>query len=212
MRRIAALILVALLPACVYAVCGEPHPRLVCAEYFQSQAVVEAKLARSTYIASPNDMDGHIYEMKTEKILRGNPGKSFDTWEENSSGRATFDWTPGRSYLLFLSSQQARGWVLDGCGNSGPLTHAADALKEIREIPSRSGGLIQVIIGGDSFTYSVRDARVQAISPKGSYSATTNDHGVAQIRVPSGQYSVTVPGHQVQAFDFTYEYPEKVTI
>jgi hypothetical protein len=215
MRTIAAsLILAGLIPTSVYAVCSEPQPRLVCAEYFRSQAVVEAKLVRSRYVAPSNDMDGHIYEMKTEKVLSGNPGISFDIWEENSSGRAGFEWKPGRSYLLFLISKEDRGWGLDGCGNSGPLEHAATALKQIREISGRREGIIEVAVGGDWLAWSppMTNVKVSASSAQNAYSAVTNRKGVAEIHAPAGQYTVTVPNHRVQPFDFTYDDPNKVTI
>jgi hypothetical protein len=159
-------------------------------------------------------MDGHIYEMKTEKVLSGNPGISFGIWEENSSGRAGFEWKPGRSYLLFLVSKEDRGWGLDGCGNSGPLEHAATALKQIREISVRREGIIQVAVGGDWLAWSppMTNVRVRASSAQNTYSAITNRKGIAEIRVPAGQYTVTVPDHSLRAFDFTYDDPNKVTI
>ena len=213
-RRIAAsLIFAGLLPVSLCAVCGQPQPRLVCAEYFRSQAVVEAKLVRSRYIAPSNEMDGHIYEMKTERVLSGNPGNSFDIWEENSSGRAGFAWEPGHSYLLFLTSQSNRGWELDGCGNSGLLEKKQSALSEIEALQTRRGGMIQVAVGGDWIVGGpTRDAKVLVQGTHETFSANTNDKGIAEIRVPAGQYSVTVPDHRVQAFDFTYDYPEKITI
>jgi hypothetical protein len=215
MKTIAAsLILAGLIPTSAQAVCGQPQPRLVCGEYFSSEAVVEAKVVRSTYIAPQNEIDGHIYEMKTEEVLSGNPGSSFDIWEENSSGRAGFEWKSGRSYLLFLTSKKNRGWELDGCGNSGPLEHAAVALKQIRAISARQGGMIQVAVGGDWIEWSppVTEIEVRASNSQRAYSAITNRRGIAEIRVPAGQYTVTVPNHRVQAFDFTYDYPEKITI
>ncbi len=151
--------------------------------------------------------------MKTEKILGGNPGGSFDIWEENSSGRASFDWQVGSSYLLFLTSQSDRGWVLDGCGASGPLEKKQSALREIAALQKRHGGMIQVAVGGDWLAGGpMRSTEVKAQGTQGTFSATTNDKGIAEIHVPAGQYSVTVPGHQAQAYDFTYDYPEKTTI
>jgi hypothetical protein len=195
------------------AVCNQPQPRLVCAEFFDSQVVVEATLVRSNYIAPANDMDGHIYDMQTEKMLRGKISPLFQIWEENSSGRATFGWKPGRSYLLFLHSKMGDGWVLDGCGNSGSLSHATAALKEIDAIRGARGGMIQVAVGGDFTTYSIEGAVVRASSSQGSYSSTTNKRGVAEIHVPSGEYRVVVSSkEEVRPFDLSYADPQKIVI
>lgn len=204
---------VILLSASALCVCGEPHPRLVCGEYFQSKAVVEAKLIRSEYIASETDMDGHVYTMKTGKILRGQIDSSFQVWEENSSGRATFDWNIGDSYLLFFYAKQNRGWVLDGCGNSGPLAKAHLALHEIVDLPKRHGGMIQVGVGGNWIVGGpISDVKVSANGTPGSFFATTDAKGIAEIHVPTGQYSVSVPNENVVPFDFTYDDPRKVVI
>lgn len=215
MRLCIAFCSITLLSVKLAAVCSQPQPRLVCAEYFQSAVVVEARLVHSNYVSAPNETtDGHIYKMQTATILRGNVGPSFQVWEENSSGRAAFDWVVGHSYLLFLYSKQDRGWVLDGCGNSGPLTHAAAALKQIQEIASRRGGMIQVAVGGSWISSSppMGEITVRAQSPQGTYTATTNDEGIAEIKVPAGRYSVTVPSQKVQPFDLTYDDPAKILI
>lgn len=215
MRSVAPLlVLVALLYTRASAVCSAPQPRLVCAEYFASQAVVEAKLVGSEYIAPANDIDGHVYHLKTEKTLRGNTGPTFDVWDENSSGRTTFDWTSGHSYLLFLLRKGDRGWVVDGCGNSGPLESAATALKQVQEIPSEHQGMIQVAVGGDWLAWSppVAGLLTKAQGPGGTYSATTNRKGVAEIHVSAGKYSVTVPDRTVLPFDFSYDDPGKVVV
>jgi hypothetical protein len=196
------------------AVCGAPQPRLVCAEYFSSEVVVGAKLVRSEHIVPTNDIDGHVYEMRTEKVVGGKIGNSFQVWEENSSGRAGFEWVVGGSYLLFLYSKEDRGWLLDGCGNSGPLEKKQSVLQEIEALQNRNGGMIQVAIGGDWLAWSppMSGVEVKAQGTHGTFSATTNDKGVAEIHVPAGQYALTVPNQQVQSYDFTYDYPENITI
>jgi len=174
---------------------------------------VQAKLIRSEYITPGNEMDGHLYTMKAEKILRGQIDSSFQVWEENSSGRATFDWNEGDPYLLFLYTEYKRGWVLDGCGNSGPLAKAQLALREIARLPKRHGGMIQVGLGGNWIVGgSITGVEVNAEGMQGSFFATTNAKGIAEILVPEGQYSVTVPNPNLIPFDFTYDDPRKVVI
>lgn len=216
MAAIATLLTcVTLAPMHVVAVCSRPQPRLVCAEYFGSRVVVKARLVNSREAtASGNDLDGQIYQMQTEQVLRGDIGSSFDVWDENSSGRATFDWKTGSSYLLFLLFKGARGWVLDGCGNSGPLVRERSALEEIKALQKRNGGMIQVVLGGDVFSWSpaMRGAEVIAQGTQGTFSATTNDKGIAEIHLPAGQYSVTVPKQQVQPYDLSYDRPGDILI
>ncbi len=197
-----------------FCVCNKPQPRLVCAEFFNSQVVVEARLVRSTQVDASGDMyDGHIYEMQSEKVLRGSICHSFQVWEENSSGRATFDWKVGNSYLLFFYTKDDRGWVLDGCGNSGPIEQKQPALREIANLPKRHGGIIQVAVGGESFGGgAISDVEVNAKGQPGSFSATTDAKGIAEIHVPAGQYTVTGLKQNLTVFDFTYDDPRNVVI
>jgi len=161
-------------------------------------------------------MDGHLYEMQAEKILLGNVGKHFKVWEENSSGRASFDWEPGRSYLLFLLRKEDRGWVLEGCGNSGPLEKKQSALQEIEALRRRQGGMIQVAIGGGvfaSWSPAVSNASVTAQGTNGTFSATTNDKGIADIHVPAGQYTAAVDANEAfEPYFMSYEQPKHLEI
>jgi len=152
--------------------------------------------------------------MHSEKVLRGNIDSSFQVWEENSSGRATFDWKTGNSYLLFFYTKNDRGWVLDGCGNSGPLEQKQSALREIEALQQRHGGMIQVAVGADGWSWSpaISGAEVNARGTNGAFSGTTNDKGVAEIHVPPGQYSVTVQNRRMQPYDLSFDDPQKVVI
>jgi hypothetical protein len=153
-------------------------------------------------------MDGYVYTMRTEKLLSGRLDDTFQVWEENSSGRATFDWKLGKSYLLFFYTKDNRGWVLDGCGTSGPLAKAQSALREIADFPKSHGGMIQVALRGDA----ISGVEVNARGTSGSFVAKTNAKGIAEIHVPEGEYSVTVPKMDVMTFDFSYDLPGKVAI
>src|SRR5262249_45044028 len=105
--------------------CQVPQPRLVCAEYFASKVVVEATLTRIKTIREESDPEGaiaHEYRLETKQKFRGHIGPVFKVYESNDSGRAGFDWKTGQEYLLFLFyTRSDKAWVLDGCGNSGPL-------------------------------------------------------------------------------------------
>jgi hypothetical protein len=76
------------------AYCNVPQPRLICAEYFASQVVVEATLTQARVIHDKDDPGGiaaNVYTMNADEVLRGTISSTFEVLEPNDSGRATFD-------------------------------------------------------------------------------------------------------------------------
>ena len=122
------------------------------------------------------------------------------------------------TYLfLYDFSKQEGGWLLDGCGNSGPLLGAEAAIKQINQISGQSEGIIQVAVGGDWIANSppTKNAEVRVQGVRQTYSAITNEHGVVEIHVPAGVYSVIVNGgnnSRFVPFDLTYDDPDKIVI
>jgi len=152
------------------AVCNVPLPRLVCAEYFQSRAVVIAKLTTVRHVKDKDDfVTGTYYSMTVEQPLRGEVARLFRLYESNDSGRATFDWKTDDSYLLFLLRQTRNGaWVIDGCGNSGPLERKQKALEQIDAIEATSDrALIGGAVGSISSSYPLAGVQVEARGPGG---------------------------------------------
>jgi hypothetical protein len=87
------------------AVCSQPQPRSVCAEYSASKLVVEATLLRIDNVLYKNDPEsvtGSYYTLRIDRVFRGTAGQTVRIYEENASGRASFDWKVGRKYVLFL--------------------------------------------------------------------------------------------------------------
>lgn len=199
------------------AACLLPLPRLVCAEYFRNQVVVEATLVSSEYIEPENGMPGHFYQMKTDKVLRGNLGEEFKIWEENSSGRAGFAWQRERPYLLFLTQSDDKhgAWELDGCGNSGPLKQAVAALNSIQQISRAQSGLIQVGVGGLGAD-SKNPLAGRHVTAEGSgpvFTGTSDNRGIADIKVPPGTYKVTVSDSgRFEPYDLSYDDPRSVVV
>jgi hypothetical protein len=210
MRKAVIVFLIPLIFATSYAVCGEPQPRMVCAEYFRSEAVVTAKLIRITHEKPQHEQDFFIYELQMEKSIRGSISPRFRIWEENSSGRATFDWTRGQSYLLFLSRMEDRdAWELDGRGNSAPLMKSARVLRIIDKIQtSPQSGLIQGTVD------DLEGVRVVAAGSERQYERTTNKYGGFSIHVPPGQYKLTFakPDWSFERNLFSYEDPSDIRI
>ena len=158
-------------------------------------------------------MDFFVYELQTEKTIRGNIPKSFRIWEENDSAQSGFDWRRGRSYLLFLRYMKNRdAWDLDGCGNSMPLTEATAILRKIEIIQTTQAnpqsGLIQGTVD------SLEGVRVFAVGSGRQYERTTNKYGRFRIPVPPGQYRLTFekPDWSFEMDLFSYEDPSDIRI
>lgn len=176
--------------------CSVPQPRLVCAEYFASQVVVEATLVNVRTISDKDDpecISAYVYSLRAGQVFRGNIAGVLQVYEGNDSGRATFDWKTGQTYLLFLSYSDAeKAWTLDGCGNSGPLNRAKAVLEEIAAIQRRHGGdgHIYGIVSQNALSVPIPQVQVEARGTDGVYKATTNAKGEFEIKVPPGVYSV----------------------
>lgn len=177
----------------VMAYCQVPQPRLVRAEYFASQLVVEATLVQTRALHDADDPQGvlaHVYTLRVGRVLRGEAGVTVRVYEGNDSGRAIFGWVRGREYLLFLFyAAEDKSWELDGCGNSGPLSGAKMAVAEIAAIKAaRGGGVIQGVVSGQTLSIPISGVRIEAIGKTHRYEATTNGKGEFQIEVPAGRY------------------------
>jgi len=197
------------------AVCDQPQPRLVRAEYSQSDAVVIAHLVRSRHIVPKDDEDYYLYTFQVERALRGSIPNQFVLWDENSSGRLTFDVLQGRKYLLFVThwaegplrtADETGWWTADGCGNSGEVSKAARTLNEIQRIPSLHDALITGQVG---LSAPVAHAKIVALrkSDGKRFQTQTRDDGVFNLNVPAGEYSVKAAagGRSLVAYDLSYE-------
>ena len=193
--------------------CSEPQPRLICAEYFASQLVVEATLVNTEKELWKNDPDGilaRVYTLRVNRNLRGELTETIRVYEENDSGRAAFDWVRGRKYLLFLFHTRGKTtWSLDGCGNSGPVAKAARALAVIEQVKSRGGsGFIHGRASDEVLSSGLSGVRVEVSGAAGRFSAKTNSRGNFRIEVPPGNYSVmsarTDDGDVFETSDISY--------
>jgi len=174
-------------------------PRLVCAEYANSELVVVARLMRTEHVVPAHQRDGYIYTMKTGRTLRGEIGDAFEIYEENSTGRASFVWIKGEEYLLFLKSDGRGTWWLYGCGNSAPLKEAGFALRAIEAMKTRRGGLIHGLVHSNYASDSVAGITVQIHGRDRDYSVITDKNGEFRLHVPAGTYDVH-PSHKGWSF------------
>jgi hypothetical protein len=223
--RLLFLAVAPLLPIRAMAFCNVPHPRLICAEYFASSVVVDATLVLASDSESEKDKKAnpdlppaaHIYSLRVNRVFRGETAPIIFLYEANDSGRATFDWVPGREYLLFLfqSSERKGAWALDGCGNSGPVSEAKMALSEIVSIKTaRGGGVIHGVASEQALSTPVAGVHVEAQGASGRYAATTDVKGEFQLNVPAGKYVVLASkdGITFDKADISYEDPRNIRI
>lgn len=196
-----------------FGVCQVPQPRLLCAEYSNSQAVV---IARLTDEKAVGDGDGYRYSFETLKRFRGSIPNTFVLWEENSSGRATFDWKMGQKYLLFLSySDPDHAWTIDGCGNSGPEAQRSDAVIRIQSLAHRRGpATVTGIVTTDSWTTGVPGVKITASSGHATAHAISDSAGRFAFKLEPGTYSFSASKaeKQFRPGPLSYEQPDHLEL
>jgi len=217
MRTWNAIVLLLLLANQAGALCNLPRPRVVCAEYFQSKAVVVARLAGVSQVKdSYGDLAGTYYSMTVEQSLRGQVSRLFRIYEANDSGRATFAWKTGNSYLLFLRAENPNGsWLIDGCGNSGPSELTKTVLQQIKAIdPAANRALIQGIVWDFAIPGPVAGVKIEARGTVETNTAETQGDGRFEIHVVPGSYKVRAisPGKTFVPEDISYEHPDNVIL
>jgi hypothetical protein len=201
------------------ALCGEPQPRLVCAEYYASQVVLDATLLKVEDVHEkddPDGVDGRFYTLKADRILRGTIPETFRVYEGNDSGRASFDWSVGTRYLLFLfTSSEEKAWSLEGCGNSAPVSQANAVLREIDRMNlNQRGGSIYGVVSGQTLSNPLSNIHLMIRGVTGSFEAATDHNGRFHVEVPSGEYKVEpeYPPIPLEPYVLTYENPQHVKI
>ncbi|MGB9406186.1 MAG: hypothetical protein WCA89_01555 [Terracidiphilus sp.] len=202
-----------LLPLSAHSYCFQPQPRLVCGEYFDSKLIIEATLVQIDSVGDPDSPDAYNYTLQVDRILVGKSDTTIHVYEGNDSGRASFYWVKGRKYLLFLRyHDDFKAWVLDGCGNSGPLRKAGKALAQIAAIQTaHDGGWIR-----GEFSDRSEGVRIVAEGSAGVFSTESGKQGIFKIKVPAGQYNLRAADPDgvfkyIKA-DFSYEDPENIHI
>ena len=213
------LLLLVILTTAVSGVCGRPQPRLLRAEYSQSDAVVIATLLRSEHVEPKEEQDYHLYTFRVDKKVRGAIPVQFVLFDENSTGRLTFDLRRGHQFLLFVNRWQPREkgkdwWTADGCGHSGDVLKSRESLDDIEGLSSLTRGLIagEVVSGVDA----VGNVRVVATSKTNGkhFEAKTRTDGGFSLTVPPGEYSVAIEAKAKTyvAGDLSYEDPKSVKL
>jgi len=116
-------------------------------EFTNSKCVFVGKVISTRQIVDKDGfIQGTFYVVRVSGLLRGNPLKEVEIYDENSSGR--FPMRVGRRYLLFAYEATFEGveglrLTISSCGNSGTLEQAKKELAMVRKLkksqPSGAG-------------------------------------------------------------------------
>jgi hypothetical protein len=196
------------------AACLVPHPR-VCAEFFSSDAVFVGKVIsiRTVPESGNSGFDEWIYQLKVQKVFRGQMPKVTEVRTENASGR--FPLVSGKTYLLFARTEQGHLQITN-CGNSSAITDGKKALADLKTITTerRTGGTIEGQVVEQSTWRPLHGIQISVLGPNQNFSGVTEIDGWFRIAVPSGQYRVRTESDRwsITAFDMSWDNPEKVEI
>ncbi len=187
----------------VFGLCSVPQPRSVCAELYHSDVVATANLVS---VREVGEGAGYFYTLTARRVFRGQIPVRFRIWEENSSSRATFDWKLRGDYVLFLwYSKHDRAWLIDGCGNSGPLERSAAVVAAIRKPQNQRGtALVEGLASKTSTSVApIVNVVVTAQGNGRTFTAITNKQGRFRLRLPPGTYRLVAKSRS-----FTFGKPE----
>ena len=177
------------------------------------------KIENVLYQNDPQVVLARYYTLKTDRVFRGTPEQTIRIYEENDSGRASFEWKVGAKYILFLFDSHERPdqnlFAFDGCGNSGPASHASSVFREIGQVKcERRTALITGAVSVFNLSGPVPDIEVVARGGGATYSGTTDRKGRFAIKVAPGDYIVEPvhPNSSFTVFDMSYEDPRHLAM
>ena len=116
-----------LLAAASFAECAQPMP--VHQEYKQSEAVLIGTVESSRPVPQTWDsLDGTNFTVHIDQKVKGKQSGEIVIFDEHSEDG--FNLQVGQQYLFFLSNNYQH-WVVNKCGNSGPLDQEGTIIKQM---------------------------------------------------------------------------------
>ena len=198
------------------ALCGEPQPRLVCAEATNSRAVVVARLMRRKFRSSDRDSDLNIYSLESIRLIRGEIAHDFVIHERNDSGRSGVKWKIGSQYLLFVTYDKLeQAYIVEACGNSGFLSKSSKVIHQVRAMASyQEDPIISGLVTTDSWSTGVHGVDISATNATGVFKVRSDSEGRFELQVKPGTYSVTArtPNWSFEKGLLTYENPDHLIL
>ena len=108
------------------------HPT-VRREFGNSDAVVIGRLASDDSVL---DSDGYLaaerYHVRVSEVFKGPRRPELELFNENSSGRFALE--TGVTYLLFAHRDEDGQFLVNNCGNSGPVAAIPRVVAEVRAL------------------------------------------------------------------------------
>ena len=197
----------------VFGLCSVPQPRSVCAEFSHSDVVAIATLV---HVRDVDKGTGYFYTLTARRVFRGQIPVRFRIWEENSSGRAAFNWKPRRDYVLFLwYSKRDRAWLIDGCGNSGPLERSTAVVAAIETTQKQLGDALLEGLASGIGDVPIENVAVTARGNGRTFTAITDKHGRFRLRLLPGTYRLVAKSRSFASLKpdvFSYENPSRLVL
>ncbi len=190
--------------ACAF--CFAPQLR-VSDEYFISDLVLTGTVVASRNIVDskdPDDTTGTFYTVHVNAVYRGNAPKLLVIYSENSTAR--FPMKEHKPYILFLTRDSDKDWVVDNCGNSAVAALRPATMKQLKQLPLRDS-----YVYGDVYSYgsSMKCGPMQLTIHSAGVTRTTTvkDDCSFQVEAPPGNYraSLVWKGSEVPANDINYK-------
>jgi hypothetical protein len=114
--------------AACFAACATTTP--VDLERKQSQAIVVGTVESRRQVPQAWDsLDGIEYTVHIDQKVKGKKSDEINVFSER--GEDAFTMEDGKRYLLFLNNNDFKHWVVNKCGNSGPVDEENAVIKQM---------------------------------------------------------------------------------
>jgi len=127
LKRVATGLVCIFSAAASFAACANPMP--VSQEMKESQVVVIGTVMSSRQVPQSWDtLDGTEYVVHIDQKVKGKQSGEITIFSEHRDD--SFTMQSGTQYLLFLTNNYQH-WMVNMCGNSGPLDEKRDVIKQM---------------------------------------------------------------------------------
>jgi hypothetical protein len=113
--------------AASFAACGDTMP--VSREMSDSQVIILGTVMSSHQVPQAWDaLDGTDYVVHIDQKVKGKQSGEITIFSEHTDDGVNLQ--AGKQYLLFLNNNYQH-WVVNKCGNSGPIDEKRDVIKQM---------------------------------------------------------------------------------
>jgi hypothetical protein len=127
LKRVATGLACVFLATASFAACTNTMP--VGQEKKESQAIIIGTVMSARQVPQSWDsLDGTDYVVHIDRKVKGKQSGEITIFSEHSEDG--FNLEAGKQYLLFLTNNYQH-WVVNKCGNSGPIDEESKVIKEM---------------------------------------------------------------------------------